>query len=158
MAENTEITKMALSDKETEIYNQYKDALEQAHKKISELTLINSRKNTTLLFTIITIGLLLLGGDVFYHYKSNKELEINRAKIINLQKVNRQVKTSNVVLTALVTDSPDLLIRNTIVPNDIVPSVLDLSLNNLHKAPKIEKLFNEISVSNNVCIVTDERH
>ena len=158
MAENTEITKTGLNNTEQKDYNNYADALEQAHKKITELTLINSRKNTTLLISIIAICILLVGGEGYYHYKCNKELEINRAKILNLQKVNKRIKTSKLFLTAMVTDSPNLLVRNAITPNDIVPSVLNLCYDNIHKAPKIEALFRECSINNNVCLVTDERH
>ena len=73
MVENTGIMKTGLSNKESKEYNEYKDALEQAHKKIGELTLTNSRKNTKLI--IMTIAFLIINPLIIMgiiEYKKNK--------------------------------------------------------------------------------------
>ena len=97
MVENTGIMKTGLSNIESKEYNQYKDALEQAHKKIGELTLTNSRKNTKLI--IMTIAFLIINpliiiGIIEYNKNKSKVTRINK----DYRELYRSVKRENVLL------------------------------------------------------------
>jgi hypothetical protein len=97
MVENTGITKMGLSNIESKEYYEYEDALEQAHKKIGELTLANSRKNTKLI--IMTIAFLIINpliiiGIIEYNNNKSNVTRINK----DYRELYRSVKRENVLL------------------------------------------------------------
>ena len=97
MAENTEITRMGLNDNEIKDYNDYQNALEQAHKKIAELTLTNSKKNTKLI--IMTIVVLIINpfcilSIIEYNNNKNKITRINK----DYRELYRSVNRENVLL------------------------------------------------------------
>ena len=97
MAENTEITRMGLNDNEIKDYNDYQNALEQAHKKIGELTLTNSKKNTKLI--IMTIAVLIINpfcilSIIEYNKNKSNVTRINK----DYKELYRAVKHENIVL------------------------------------------------------------
>lgn len=97
MAENTGITKMGLNNTELKDYNDYQDALEQAHKKIGELTLTNSRKNTKLIImtiVVIIINPLIIMGIIEYNNNKSKVTRINK----DYRELYRSAKSENVLL------------------------------------------------------------
>ena len=97
MAENTEITKMGLNDTEQKDYNDYQNALEQAHKKIGELTLNNSRKNTKLI--IMTIAFLIFNPLIIMAIIEYNNIKSNVTRINkDYKELYRSVKRENVLL------------------------------------------------------------
>ena len=99
MVENTEITKMGLSDKEDKAFNEYKEALEQAHKRIAELTLTNSRKNTKLILTTIVcliIAVIVTSSTTYNNGITHDKITTRINK--DYRELYRSVKRENVLL------------------------------------------------------------